>query len=211
MTAGKVFLCLIESFAVISMHNVALFVEDYAHQQVIGAVVKKLADESDLTLNLQWRSSVKGYGRVVSEFDQYLRDLEGLVETSANLIVVATDANCKGFHERAKELQRDNLRAPIIQAIPDPHIERWLLLDGAAFRAVFGKGCAAPDLKCSRNHYKQMLTAAIREAGVNPSLGGIEFAGDIVDNMDIKRAARSDDSFRRFVESILAIFRIWKL
>ena len=36
----------------------------------------------------------------------------------------------------------------IVKAIPEPHIERWLLLDGAASRAAVGKGCQAPDLKC---------------------------------------------------------------
>ena len=44
---------------------------------------------------------------------------------------------------------------PVILAPPDPHVERWLLLDGAAYKAVFGKGCDTPDLKCDRNHYKQ--------------------------------------------------------
>jgi hypothetical protein len=66
--------------------------------------------------------------------------------------------------------------APINVAVPDPHIERWLLLDGAAFKAVFGEGCDAPDLKCSRDRYKSRLIEAIRGTGVTPNLGGLEFA-----------------------------------
>ena len=58
---------------------------------------------------------------------------------------------------------------------------------------------------CDR--YKQVLTEAIRTAGVIPSLGGIEYADDIVRHMDIDRAARADRSFARFVDEIRAAFR----
>jgi hypothetical protein len=81
------------------------------------------------------------------------------------------------------------------------------LLDGAAFRAVFGRGCDAPDLKCSRDRYKERLIEAIHAAGVTPSLGGIEFAEDIVRHMDIDRAAQADKSLERFVEDLRRAFR----
>ena len=57
------------------------------------------------------------------------------------MIVVATDANCIGLQQRAKEIEASAAISPVVLAIPDPHIERWLLLDGAAFKSVFGKGC----------------------------------------------------------------------
>ena len=87
------------------------------------------------------------------------------------MIIVATDANCKGLNQRTRELDRPNAPAPIIAAIPDPHIERWLLLDGAAFRTVFGRGCNAPDQKFSRNLYKQQLIKAVYDADITPSIG----------------------------------------
>lgn len=95
-------------------------------------------------------------------------------------------------------------------AVPDPHVERWLLLDGAAFKAVFGQGCKAPDRKCSRNRYKNLLIAAIRAAGSTPLLGGIEHAEDIIRAMDIDRAALADASLRNFVDSLRATFQRWK-
>lgn len=211
MTTRKVFRYTIVFFVVISMHNVALFGENFAHQQVIGALIKKLAAENVSKLNLQWRSAVRGYGRVVTEFARFLQELESLNELTPDLIVIATDANCKGFRHRSKEFRIENPCAPIVQAIPDPHIERWLLLDGAAFKSVFGKGCASPDLKCDRSRYKHLLTTAIRETGIVPSLGGIEFAEDIVSQMDIKRAAQQDESFAKFADNIQSIFRDWKL
>ena len=142
------------------MREIVLFVEDFAHRQVIGALVRLLAGELDLDVRLDWRSARRGYGRVVRELNDYLRDLGRQGGPSPDLIIVATDANCKGLNERIREFGEPEAPAPMILAIPDPHIERWLLLDGAAFKAVFGRGCDAPDQKCDRGRYKQRLIEA---------------------------------------------------
>ncbi len=191
------------------MRRIALFGEDVAHQKIIGALVQRLADEAETPVQLEWRSAVDGYGAVVREFENYLHDL-ARQGGYPDLIVVATDANCKGLNQRSRELERSNTSVPVIKAIPDPHIERWLLLDGAAFREVFGRGCDAPDQKCERERYKRLLIDAILNAGVMPILGGIEFAEDIVRNTDIERATRADDSLRRFVTEIRRTFRQWQ-
>ena len=99
----------------------------------------------------------------------------------------------------------------MVMAIPDPHIERWLLLDGAAFRYVVGRGCDAPGLKCDRDLYKQALIKAIIDAGIMPSFGGIEFAEDIVRQMDLQRAMNEDQSLRRFLTDVRAVFQQWRL
>ena len=57
------------------MREIVLFVEDFAHRQVIGALVRLLAGELDLDVRLDWRSARRGYGRVVRELNDYLRDL----------------------------------------------------------------------------------------------------------------------------------------
>ena len=191
------------------MSRISLFGEDDAHQKIIGTLVLRLAAESETHVQLDWRNAVDGYGAVVREFDDYLSDLyrQG---GYPDLIVVATDANCKGLNERSLELDRPDCPVPIVKAIPDPHIERWLLLDGEAFREVVGHGCDAPDQKCERDRYKRLLINAIYDAGIEPSLGGIEFAEDIVRHMNIDRAARSDPSLRRFVNEIRHMFRQWQ-
>ena len=127
---------------------------------------------------------------------------------SPHLIIVATDANCKGWYQRIRDFGDPVSPAPIVHAIPDPHIERWLLLDGAAFKSVFGRGCDAPDRKYDRNRYRQRLQA-IFAAGITPNLGGTEFADEVVQQMDIGRAEQADDSFRRFVGSLRATYRGW--
>ena len=182
--------------------EIALFVEDYAHQQVVGALVRRVADEIGVAVRLDWRSAVRGHGKVVRELTGYLRDLAGQGDRLPDLIIAATDANCSGLNERAREVAIPGAPAPMISAVPDPHVERWLLLDGAAFKAVFGRGCDAPDLKCDRDLYKQRLTEAVRATGIIPSLGGIEFAEDIVRHMDIERTMRSDRSLRRFIDDL---------
>ena len=191
------------------MREVALFVEDNAHRQVVGALLQRLANESGLTVRLDWRSAIRGRGRVVQELRRYLNDLtrQG---GHPDLIVVATDANCSGLQQRIRDIDTSAAISPVVLAVPDPHIERWLLLDGAAFKSVFGRGCDAPDHKCDRGRYKHQLLEAIRATGVAPRLGGIEFAEDIVQHMDIESAAWADPSLRRFVDGLRGVFRQWE-
>ena len=193
------------------MRKIALFVEDDAHRQVIGTLTQRLADERQIHINLDWRNATRGHGKVIQEFKDYLRDVKKQGEPLPDLIIVATDANCEGWKDRVKEINIPNPPASIVFAIPDPHIERWLLLDGAAFKAIFNKGCKAPDIKCNRDRYKQQLIQAIQSAGTTPNLGGIEFAKDIVRKMNIQRAKNADSSFQRFVDNLLHKFRCWKL
>ena len=95
---------------------------------------------SGLALRLDWRSAVRGHGRVVRELAYYLRDLARQDDRTPDLIIAATDANCSGLNERAREIANQDAPAPMISAVPDPHVERWLLLDGAASRP-----CSAGD------------------------------------------------------------------
>ena len=192
------------------MREIALFVEDYAHQQIIGALVRRISVEYNTAIRLDWRVAVGGHGKVITELNDYMRDLKRQGSPWPDLIVVATDANCKGLNERAREIVVRDEPAPMILAIPDPHIERWLLLDGAAFKTVFGKGCDSPDQKCDRGRYKQRLIEAIYATGTIPRLGGIEYAEDIVEQININRAERVDRSFRRFVADLRNTFQGWQ-
>lgn len=198
------------------MREIALFVEDSAHQKVIGVLVQRLADGHRIPVRMNWVSSEGGHGRVIHTFRAYLHDLRRRNSPLPDLIVVATDANCSGMNDRTRQISGEASAVevplpPIVLAIPDPHIERWLLLDGSAFRRVLGQGCDAPDQKCSRNLYKERLTDAVLAAGTEPLLGGIEFAEDIVRAMDLDRAKRADDSLRHFLDNLGAQFRQWTM
>ena len=155
----------------ISMREVALFGEDRAHQRIVGALLRRLAEEHRVGISLVWRQAYGGHGRMKHELNDYLRALRQQREPLPDLIVAATDANCKGLNARTREIADPDPRTPpVVLAIPDPHIERWLLLDGAAFKAVFDQGCRAPDRKCDRDRYKRHLVEAIQAARVEPEL-----------------------------------------
>lgn len=194
------------------MRKIALFVEDFAHKEFLAALLQRLAAEYGVTVHLDWRNARRGHGAVVTELRQFLRDLQWGRDALPDLVVVATDANCKGLVERMRQITEvtGKVDVPAVCAVPDPHIERWLLVDSAAFKTVFGRGCNAPDQKCERMRYKKMLIDAIRASGVTPSLGGIEFADDIVAAMDLTRAAAADASLSRLIEDLRAVFKVWQ-
>lgn len=194
------------------MREIALFVEDYAHYVFLQALIERLAREHGQVIKLDWRNVRRGHGAVIQELKQFLRDLVRGYGGYQDLIVVATDANCKGIAQRVKEIREvtDATTARVICAVPDPHIERWLLVDSAAFKAVLGRGCAAPDQKCERTRYKRLLIEAIRQAGVTPSVGGIEFSADIVAAMNLAQAGRLDPSLQYFLDELNTVFREWQ-
>jgi len=121
---------------------------------------------------------------------------------------VATDANCQGYGRRRREVEQEAVRFEqahpdrLIVAIPDPHVERWMLVDSRAFKAVLGRGCDAPDSKCERQRYKQALLQAMQAAGIVPPLGGMEYAGDIVQHLDLERIGSLDESLGQTVAAL---------
>jgi hypothetical protein len=84
-----------------------------------------------------------------------------------------------------------------------------MLLDSAAFKQVLGRGCLAPDHKCERDRYKNLLITAVRDAGVSPLLGGIEYAEDIANHMDLFKGGASDASLGSFVSGVRAQLKQW--
>src|SRR5262249_26250967 len=104
------------------MREIMLFVEDYAHQQIIGALLRRLARDREIEVQLTWRSARRGHGRVVQQFEEFLRDLRQQNGRLPDMIIVASDANCKGLAERMKEFEHPDAPAPVVLAIPDPHI-----------------------------------------------------------------------------------------
>lgn len=186
--------------------DISLFVEDYAHREFLKALINRIAGEHGITIELDWQNARRGHGAVINELKQYLRDLKRGRHYPPSFVVVATDANCKGMKERLREVKNitDKMpEVPVVCAVPDPHIERWFLLDSQAFKDVFGRGCVSPDHKCERQRYKKMLIESIRNANIIPSIGGIEFAEDIVAKMNIDRVSRSDQSFNHFLQELL--------
>ena len=194
------------------MRNINLFVEDIAHEDFLTTLIQRLADEYNTNINIKASSVRGGHGKVITELRQYKRDLQRNQEDLPDLIVVGTDSNCQGISERETEINQvtSDLGSLVITMIPEPHIERWLLLDSEAFKAVFGKGCPAPDQKCERDRYKKMFLNAIYEATMVPPLNGTERVEELVYAMNLQRLEQSDRSIHRFLTALQRQFRMWQ-
>ena len=194
------------------MRDINLFVEDVAHEDFLTALIQRLADAHNIEINIKLSNVRGGHGKVITELKQYLRDFQHYKEGLPDLIVIGTDSNCKGLSERETEISQvtSDLGDLIITMIPEPHIERWLLLDSEAFKTVFGKGCPVPDQKCERGRYKGLLLNAIYEATMVPPLDGLERVEELVYAMNFQRVKQSDRSIRRFLTALQHQFRTWQ-
>jgi len=193
------------------------FLEDRAQEGFIKALVERVAKEeaNDLgTLIHQIRSARGGY-RVIAAFREFIRDTIKRQPPEADFLIVAIDGNCKGHDERVRELEKfvkptHPFKDKIIYAVPDPHIERWYIMDQRAFKEGVGldRGPDLPSYKCKKEHYKQVLNRSLRESNVSSLLGGVEYAEKIVDNIEnLELLAKQNAGFQNFVEALRRVFR----
>ncbi len=182
-----------------------LFAEDRAHEEFLRALIGRLAQEGGRPVRLHLRAARGGHGRALTELDSYRRLVEKGIVPAADLYVVAIDANCSPLNVARREIEK-HLTGPLEQrtviACPDPHIERWFLADPVSFHKVVGSQPTLGQQKCGRDVYKTLLVKAIRDAGQIPTLGGIEFAQELVAAMDLYRAAKNDRSLALFLEDM---------
>lgn len=188
-----------------------LFVEDHAQEEFIGALVARVGRERGIDLELRVRCARGGRGRALSELRLYQaaigKRFPGLSIPDA--LVVAIDANCKRFAKAREEIQDSlgsHLRHRTAIACPEPHIERWYLADPESFEQVVGFRPAPGRRKCERDLYKRILSRAVIQGRNVPMLGGIEFARELVDRMDLYRAGRAERSLKAFVDMVRSIF-----
>ncbi|MCR4411694.1 MAG: hypothetical protein NUV77_04615 [Thermoguttaceae bacterium] len=189
---------------------VDLFVEDRAHEEFLKALVRRLSDEAERKIAIRVRSARGGHGRVLNEFDLYQEAVLRGLSSIPDLLVVAVDTNCTRHPEALAELEthlRPEFRGRTAFACPDPHIERWYMADPESFTTIVGVEPPLERRKCERDRYKRQLVEAIRKAGQIPTLGGIEFAKDLVAAMDLYRAGRREPSLGLFVQGARALLR----
>lgn len=184
--------------------RVDLIVEDSGHELFLRPLIRKLGYERHVPIDIRTVSSAHGRPKVLAEANGYAETSAALGVGLPDTLIVATDGNCVGFVQRRNEVVNvlgKTILPLTTVAIPDPHIERWLLADPAAFRRAVGKAVQPPRRKCDRDFYKGLLAKSVADAGHVATLGGLEFARDIVEEMDIGRACRNDNSLNNFVRS----------
>lgn len=186
---------------------VDIFVEDRAHEAFLVPMLKRIAQEENTVVSPRVRSARGGHGRAMEELSLYQNVVrKGVVGmTKPDLLIVGIDGNCRTF-TRAREAIQAATKAPFAAALatacPDPHVERWYLADPDSFKTVVGYRPTVGKKKCVRDYYKHLLADAVREGGHPPTLGGIEFASELVEGMDLYRAGRNDRSLKAFVDDL---------
>ncbi|MGH7595087.1 MAG: hypothetical protein ACREOI_01995 [bacterium] len=187
--------------------RVVIFLEDSAQEALIPPLFKRLASDEGFAqdrLDIDILASRGGVS--LKAFGQFFKDARRKRSPlQADLLIVGSDANCKGFVERRESVLKDAAKFPYqetITAIPDPHVERWYLLDTKAFALVIDSRIVVtpPEYKCEKNHYKTLLRRAFLDNNISPPLGGIEYGPAIAQNMDLYAAAKQDHGLADFIE-----------
>jgi len=187
--------------------RVVIFLEDSAQEAIIPSLFMRLAVEEGFSKDqLDIDILAARGGNSLGEFRQFIKDARRKRSPlQADLLIVGSDANCKGFAERRDSILKAATQSSyqeIVTAIPDPHVERWYLLDTKAFTFAVGSQMvvAPPDYKCEKNHYKTLLRKAFVDNDISPPLGGIEYGPAIAEKMDLYAAAKQDHGLADFVE-----------
>lgn len=197
------------------MPEITLFCEDSFHEKFVGALLRRLDAEYRTGVTARFLSAQGCLPRLDIELKAFLRDLDRDRRPLPDAVLVIADANCQGYSGRKGVIEKAVEHYPRFQqlvscAIPDPHIERWMLLDAGAFKKVFGRGCTLPAMKCKKDEYKNLLRSEIRNSGIDAPLGGEEFAEDIVNLMDLAYAESREPSFGLFLKSLRGLFNQWR-
>ncbi|MEP0842448.1 MAG: hypothetical protein HRF43_07020 [Phycisphaerae bacterium] len=187
--------------------RIDLFVEDRAHEEFLKPLVRRMARERGRTIHVSVRCARGGHGRALSELELYQKAVAGGVGdlVMPDLVVVGIDGNCQP-HRAARQEIRAKLNAAFrdraVIACPAPHVERWFLADAVSFSQIVGASASVRKAKCQRDYYKRLLARAVVAGGHVPTLGGIEFAQEIVEAMDLYRAGKTDKSLRLLIDEL---------
>lgn len=188
-----------------------LFCEDRDHEQFIRALVSRFAREVGIRPVIHAPSARGGEGKAISEFKLWQRAfVRGEAQGTPDLLVLAIDGNCKGWKQARSELEAavDGSKIPNhVIACPDPHIERWYIADPKAFERVVGALPRADQEKCERGFYKRLVEEAAERAGTPLLTGTADLAPDLVDGLDLYRAAKNQPSLGHFLKGLRAALR----
>ena len=186
---------------------IGLFVEDFAQEQYIGTLTRKIVQTQECEVVIRPYVSRGGRPAVLNELREFFKLQDHAVEPP-DYIVVGNDGNCQGLNSRRAEVERyvpDTWKHRAILAIPDPHIEAWFLRDLPAFHRAVGPCNAPPQRKCSKDVYKEVLKRSTHDALGFAPLDGIENAQAIVSEQDIDVLGSSGADLRSFINGLRSI------
>lgn len=178
---------------------------------VVPVLLRRVAADLGVAVDLHVESSSGGKPVVFRTLRRAAREASRGGSGPGGLVVAVVDANCQGYREARRQVEEAAgiLQDRLVCAIPDPHVERWLLLDSEAFARILGRGCRAPDQKCDKDRYFGLLIREIHAAGVVPVQAGLEYAEAILTAMNLTRAEGQDPSLRNFLRDLKSQLKRW--
>lgn len=197
----------------VAKFTIVFFLEDAAQEALIPPLVERLIAAEGKNLddyNLRILSA-RGGGSIRA-YKDFIKQREKRPSLSADVLIVGSDGNCNGFAKRRNQLLKVATKAlypEVITAIPDPHIERWYLLDSQALANAANVPVQAvpPNTKCDKGHYKKLLRDAFARQNLFPPLGGAEYGPLVAQTMDLYAAGTLDHALRDFVDQVRSWLR----
>jgi len=192
----------------VAEYTAIFFLEDNAQEAFIPNLVRRLIAEEgknpgDYNLCVLYARG----GGSIRAFKEFIKDVKKRRSIVADVLIVGSDGNCNGFVKRRNQLNdaaKDVPYPSVITAIPDPHIERWYLLDSHALATAAGVPVQAvpPATKCDKGHYKKLLKDVFAQHNLSPPLGGAEYGPGIAATMDLYAAGVADHALRDFIDQV---------
>lgn len=188
--------------------TVVFLLEDVAQEALIPYLVRRLIVEQQKNLeDYDLRVLYSRGGGSIRAFKDFIKGVKKRKTPKADVLIVGSDGNCNGFAKRRDQLNNSAKGVPypvVITAIPDPHIERWYLLDSQALSDAAGVPVQAtpPAAKCDKGHYKKLLKNAFAQHNLFPPLGGAEYGPNIAETIDLYAAGVADHALRDFLEQV---------
>lgn len=192
---------------------VDLYCEDSGHELFVTALIRRLAAEEDVAVDLKTRNSRGGHGRAVTELKVWQQAVaRGQPSRRPELLVLVIDCNSAEWSEAHKELQRivDHAIFPrSVVGCPDPHVERWCIADPSSFREVIGVAPLADPGRRERSFYKKLLRESILAGDQTILTNEMEFAPDLVRAMDFYRVGKNKNqrSLKLFIDDLRKAIR----
>jgi hypothetical protein len=186
--------------------TVAFFLEDIGQEAIIPPLFKRIATEEGISSDqLECPILNSRGGGSLSAYSRFLKDADKSRHSNADLLIVGSDGNCNGFATRRDQILKKaegTLFTEVIAAVPDPHVERWYLLDIPALERSSGVRIAFQHVpeKCEKDLYKTLLRRAFEGTEITPPLGGIEYGERVALEMDLYNAGKKDHGLGEFVD-----------
>jgi hypothetical protein len=184
--------------------NVALFCEDAGHELFGRSMIRRICKESALESVIHTVVGRGGKGPALTHFKGYqtARKVGSISDRIPDLLVIMIDSNCQGArrnHDAISAVVDQQVFPRYVIATPEPHVERWCIADPTSFTQVIGVAPPRDPEKCDKSFYKTFLHKAIEAAGQPILTDAMEYAPEIVDNMDLYQAGKNQSALGQFV------------